>query len=87
MRTSLRPQHYKKRPSRTWAHPHIQGAYYDYEWHTLAKFGSSPHTGSIHFLTRGDTHKQLEKYSVSLFIEMSTQFLRYGGHALIGFGS
>jgi len=33
----------------------------------MANVGSSPHTGSLHFLTRRDTRKQPEKYSASLY--------------------
>ena len=55
MRTSRRPQHYKKRQ------------------------GSSPHTGSLRFLARVNTHKQPENIQFP-YVEMSTQFLGYGGH-------
>ena len=43
--------------------------------------GSSPRTGNIRILTMANTRKQPEKYSVSC-IEMSRQFLVYGGHTL-----
>ena len=43
--------------------------------------GSSSRAGSIRFLTRHYASRQPEKYSVSC-IEMSRQFLVYGGHTL-----
>jgi hypothetical protein len=61
------------------AHPHVQGAYVLPLDEVAEKAGSSPRTGNIRFLTRHYASRQPEKYSVS-YIEMSRQFLVYGGH-------
>ena len=63
------------------AHPHVQGTYSVYGGCDENVAGSSPRTGNIRFLTRYYASRQPEKYSVSC-IEMSRQFLVYGGHTL-----
>ena len=45
--------------------------------------GSSPLAGSSDFLTRDNTHKQPENIQFPCCVEMSRQFLAYGGHTSI----
>ena len=60
------------------AHPHVQGTYL-FSLMVVYTPGSSPRTGNIRFLTRVNTRKQPENTQFPC-IEMSRQFLVYGGH-------
>ena len=64
------------------AHPHSQGAQTEERRKDYPQDGSSPLAGSSDFLTRDNTHKQPENIQFPCCIEMSRQFLAYGGHTL-----